>query len=281
MMKNRCVRSIRSRLLPAVPFILLMVFMLSVMHVHAETDSFTAGIEKIIPEMEIFYKSLYNDKEIRYIEDSYETVLKAIENRVNDECSYHFLTAKMHILFGKHFGIKDDPNFDAARAKRSLKRGIAAAEKSLEFQEHAQTYALLSEAAGSIFILSPLRYLFSYGMETQSASETAAELDAKHLSVLLLIGNTYLYAPNMYGGDAEKAYRTFLEALERYKQKSNSGMYADPADLFTIYSSIGIALVKQEDFKKGILWLKKALKLYPENTYARSYLTEALEETES
>lgn len=247
-------------------FIVLIFLMIIQSSLSAAAD-LEAGYRAVRRELEQFYESIYNTR-------GKDTVISA-RNRLNHALAEAditvfaetFLEAKADMMMGKHYIIEERSWYDPEFGEPLLRRARDLTESILDKQPRAEVYALASEIRGSLFLLNPVRYVFSHGPAARSLAQKAASADPQNLDVLLLQANQALYTPRLYGGSPAKALDYFLKAMEMFQKNIADGLYPDPVALFTIYSGTGLAVKELGDHGMASLWLSRSLEIYPDNYY--------------
>ncbi len=221
-------------------------------------------------ELERFYEGIYNAADPARIHADFHAVKEVVNSQAHTEFYKNFLTARITMIYGRHFISDDTAWYDPDFGEEHLRKALAAVEHMMKSQEAPELYALASEIRGSLFLLRPLRYLLTHGRAANRLAAQARRADDANLDVLILLGNEALYTPGIYGGSPRSAYQFFISALDVFQRQEAAGFYADPASLFTIYSGIGIALKDIGMPAEAASWLEAALRIYPYNPYITS-----------
>ncbi len=218
-------------------------------------------------ELEDFYQSIYNGKSKDEVIHSRNTLELALSQTSIPAAEKTFIQAKADMMIGKHFVIEDRIWHNPALAESYLRKARILVESLLKEFPSPEVYALASEIRGSLFLLNPLRSVFTHGTAARSLARKAEEADPANIDVLILLANQALYTPRLYGGSSARAFDLFLEAMDTFLKKASQGKYIDPVTLFTLYSGTGIAIKNLGDAQTANLWFDKALAIYPENPY--------------
>ncbi len=236
-------------------------------------DELDIGHRAVRTELEHFYDGIYNARERQIILSSRENLYRALAAAEISSYAQSFINAKADMILGKHYILEDYAWYDPSFGEPYLRQARSGIEEILKYRQSAEAYALASEIRGSLFLLSPARYIFSHGTAARSLSRKAREADPENVNVLILLANEALYTPRFYGGNPGKAMDYFLHAMENYLEAIAGGAYADPVVLFTLYSGTGLAIRDLGDDTLAKKWLSRSLEIYPDNPYIRTELT--------
>ena len=223
--------------------------------------------KQIQSELELFYSGLYNGADISLVSSHRTALLEAIRSAPISDYSRKFLTAKTHMLYGKHFVLEERSWYNPSYGETYLRQARQQIEEVLDDYPTPEAYALASEVRGSLFLLRPARSILTHGTAARSLSRKAQEAGPNHIEVLVLQANEALYTPRFYGGDPELSLKLFTKALELFQSHVQSGGYRDPVLQFTIYSGTGLTIRELGNEDLARRWLESSLTIYPENPY--------------
>ncbi len=246
---------------------IVLIFLIIIHSSVIAASDLEAAYRSVRRELEQFYDSIYNSRDKTAITSARESLDLAIMEADISPFAETFLDAKADMMMGKHFIIEDRSWYDPKIGEPLLRRARVLTESILDTRPRAEVYALASEIRGSIFLLNPVRYIFSHGPAARSLAQKAETADPLNIDVLLLQANQALYTPRLYGGSPAKALDYFLAAMEIFQKNTAEGLYPDPVVLFTIYSGTGLAAKELGDRSMASLWLSRSLDIYPENFY--------------
>ncbi len=223
----------------------------------------------IQPELEQFYRGLYNGEPVSLVSDYRTALFTAIDQAPMSAYSHKFLIAKIDMLYGKHFVLEERRWYDPSYGEVFLRKAREHIENILDEYPTPEAYALASEVRGSLFLLRPARSILTHGTAARSLSKKAHEADPNHIDVLVLRANEALYTPRFYGGDPALALELFTKALQLFQEHVQSGGYRDPVLQFTIYSGTGLTIRELGNEDLARQWLESSLTIYPRNPYIK------------
>ncbi len=143
------------------------------------------------------------------------------------------------------------------------------AEQKLENLEKRHPFFALilgSEIDGIWYLLNPRN--LGKGMSSSRKINKAFKEFPQEVSSHLLKANSMLYAPSFAGGDVRGALNMFL-AIQR-----DAGVLLSPWDRSSLYSGIGIACFKLEEYQNAKGYLAAAKAIYPFDAVLDDYIAQ-------
>jgi tetratricopeptide (TPR) repeat protein len=148
---------------------------------------------------------------------------------------------------------------DKKSAARHYEAGLAYVRESLEQGEYSEGYRVMSEIISQMCLVKSVGFVLRNGRKVNEYAKKAIELDPRNGKAHIIIASSRIYPPAAFGGNREMGIERMQKALTMPDIEKD--------DLFNIYSGIGIAYSKLNKPQQGIMWLEKALRLYPGNEY--------------
>ena len=249
-----------------IPLYLLLIFLF--------TASFpvTAGyyppgdIQEIYstPEYAEFYEAVYNAEAVGVIMGIHESLQAFIAASRFSSAAKVITACRASMILGKHF-INEEYCKDLPRAEGILQGTLEALQQVPE-QERGLEYRLVEgELYGSFFLLDQGKYLFSYGMKSNTVTNQAWDMDHEAIRSILLHVNQLIYTPPLFGGNVKKARELLL------------GIVGDellPVDRYTVYSCLGMVEKRLRHAQEAEEYFTLALSIYPGNQYIRQVMAE-------
>ena len=249
-----------------IPDCLVLIFLFTV------SFSITAGyyppgdIQEIYstPEYAEFYEAIYNAEAVEDIMGIHESLQTSIAASGAEPAAKVITACRASMVLGKHF-INEEYCKDLPRAEGILKGTLEALQQVPE-QERGLEYLLVEgELYGSFFLLDQGKYLFSYGMKSNTVSNQAWEMDHKAIRSILLHANQLIYTPPLFGGNVKKARELLLTIV---------GDDLLPVDRYTVYSCLGMVEKRLRHEQEAKDYFTLALSIYPGNQYIRQVMAE-------
>ena len=209
------------------------------------------------PEFMLFIDVLYNASTVDTLEDHFHHLMTELQDPTSD--SSNLTKARASMLLGKHYAVESYCK-DTKRAKELLFSALELA-STIEVPElKAEALAVQAEAAGSLFLLDQLAYLFTYGLQSSNLTNSAWKTDPQSIRVRILRANQLLYTPGLYGGSLKKAEDMFQLLLLDPSDLA-------PEELFSIYQGLGIINTRQRQYDTARHYLHLAFDIFPGNRY--------------
>lgn len=168
-------------------------------------------------------------------------------------------------LLNSTMATQDEETFDKYKDEAiDLLKGMVK-----EDENWGEPRAVLSSVYGLVMAYSPMKGMF-YGMKSTGLMEEAIALQPESALVQKLFAGSKLYTPEMWGGDAEKARKSFEKSLSLFvdADKANNWVYLD--------TMMGLAQAyrKTGEDEKAVSVLEKAIEIEPQYYWAKATLEE-------
>lgn len=191
----------------------------------------------------------------------WERAIKTAE-RENGQNSFEKAMA-MYGLLNNTMATQDEETFDDFKDQT-----IDILESIIDSNEQwGEPRAVLSSVYGLVMAYSPMKGMY-LGMKSSSLMEDAMELQPESPLVQKLYAGSKLYTPEMFGGDPEKAVKSFQKSLSLYEEGSttNNWLYLDAM------MGLSMAYRKTEKNDEAIAILEKAIVTESEYHWAKATL---------
>jgi tetratricopeptide (TPR) repeat protein len=169
--------------------------------------------------------------------------------------------ARLEALAG-YMELHTTENMEAAERRYENSRTLAL--QALELGEFSEGHRLLSEAISNLCLIKGTGYALTNGLAVVRHARKALELDPHNSKAVIILAEAKIYPPKIFGGDPREGVELMKEALKVPE--------LDKEDRFNIYSGIGVAYGKLEDYANARLYLRRALTLFPRNIYVNREL---------
>ena len=126
-------------------------------------------------------------------------------------------------------------------------------------RETSDALRLEGELYGQISVIRKGFYILANGPKSEKRAEEAMELDPENPRAILLKANRYVYAPKIYGGNADKGI-TWLNKVNILNPEQ-------PDILFDLYTAFSVCYREKKEWSTSLDYIRKAEVLYPENLY--------------
>lgn len=192
-------------------------------------------------------------------------IFQALAQGEDRSCETHYYLARAFAGLGAYYESTRAPE----RARASLEEGIVAAEVAVRCDRKNAAYqTVLGDVHGMLAGHSGLVGQIRHGQRSATAYARAIELDPADARARVGVGITKLETPELFGGSADEALRSFRLAQE-----------LDPTCV-DAWIWEGIALRRQEAIPEARAALVHALELAPHDWQARRELDELNEDFE-
>ena len=239
-----------------VPIILL----LSSLSAYAD---FSPGpVSKIHAE---FRDSVYNQSsDSGKVSQLYSTVLKEVATKPT-EFERLYWTARIHFLKGWHY---HRTLLDKKGAKQEWQMMLSYSDSAMKIEESSDLYRLKAEATSHLCMVTSVAWVLINGMKISGYCDKALDLNSENAKAMFILGASKTYPPFWFGGNTRVAIRLLNKALRME--------YIEVNDYYNIYTALGVAHLKDKNFKRAIRYLEKSLEIYPNNNFSRSMLQKAM-----
>ncbi|WP_027338934.1 tetratricopeptide repeat protein [Halonatronum saccharophilum] len=148
------------------------------------------------------------------------------------------------------------------RAAIGFQKAEGLAEKALREEASSQAHSLLADSYMRQFNYRGNMYVMQYGPTSLRLLQRAVSMDSSNYRALNSLGNYYYFAPEIGGGDRNKAIRSLNRALAS----------DDKHDNFISYIWLGVIMREEGDITKAEEYFNKALEIYPNSLWAKAEL---------
>ncbi len=142
--------------------------------------------------------------------------------------------------------------------------GLEIIESALEAQRTSELLRLQSDTISQLCLVRGLGYTIINGPRVGPLAQEAIELDPDNGKAIIILASAKVYPPPIFGGNPSEGVRLMREALEKPNIEKD--------DRFNILSGIGVALGKLSRDAEARRYLRRALELYPLNSFANEEL---------
>lgn len=175
-----------------------------------------------------------------------------------------YWSARIHFLKGWH---SHRTLLDKKRARQEWQTMLRYSDSALKIKESSDLYRLKAEATSHLCMVTSVAWVLINGMRISGYCERALDLNPENGKAMFILGASKTYPPFWFGGNTRVAIRLLNRALRME--------YIEVNDRYNIYTALGVAHLKDKNFKKAIRYLEKSLEIYPNNNFSRSMLQNA------
>ena len=207
-----------------------------------------------------------------------EAALRAYTERHPDEAEGFCRLAQVQLALGEYaeldreaWGIPPDPR----RAQQAFEAAWESAKLAVQREDTlADAHRLVGEAIMRLIDYRGSGFAMTMSGRAKAEVERAIRLDPKNALAHVTLGQWYYFAPRLVGGDRGKALQLFEEALRKASTDH---------ERFLAHVWLGRALLSSGSEgarEEALNHLEKALLIYPNSLWARSWLEKARESRE-
>jgi tetratricopeptide (TPR) repeat protein len=189
----------------------------------------------------------------------YDEAIKQAESELSG-CALDAMRSRGECLLGKAYQLEERN----AEALACFERGIAAAEKSIAAQPTAEGYEALSANYGQACLVKPRSWVIANGLKIEQYAQKGLELDPRNAACRYLISSRWVFGPGIFGNPRR--------GIAEMEAMLTGDMDLQKDDLFNVYSAIAYGYIKLKEGDKALPWVRKALEVYPTNTFALGLL---------
>jgi tetratricopeptide (TPR) repeat protein len=146
-----------------------------------------------------------------------------------------------------------------ARAEKEIKDLLAV-------YPHSDVHSLYAEVLGLKMLIGGIGAIIANVFTLEHHLEEAQRLDEGNLKAKLIAHLKYVHGPPLLAQDLNRAEEVYGETLERIGE--------DRQLLFINYHTLGSIWANKGKMAQALEWYKKALELYPGNTYVQGKIYE-------
>ena len=204
---------------------------------------------------------------------SAEVGLNALIKRSLDTAEAFHLLGQVRFALGEYletgveaWGVQPDEKAAALCFEASLK----SAERAIELDKrHSDAHRLNAEAIMRLIKYKGWMFAASKSPKARKVVEQAIQLDHINARAHLALGRWYLFAPERFGGDVDKAQLAFTGALE---------LAHGEHERFLAHVWLGQALVRRDETERAREHFESALAIYPNSSWAKGLLESSRKE---
>jgi tetratricopeptide (TPR) repeat protein len=148
-----------------------------------------------------------------------------------------------------------------------FEEGLEAARKSVALGPTAEGWRMQAECLGHLCERKGKLFLLTNGLKVMDYARRALALDEGNIAARRLIVARTVHAPAIYGGDGPQGVREMRALMDRPEMRSHQ---MEKDTIFNIYYDMAFALRRAGKSSESLVWLAKALGLYPANPAARA-----------
>ena len=217
---------------------------------------FVSKTQALNSAYELLRDGAYNNEPLGRLETDYEGARRALVEAALPPEPEALWRSRIEYILGR--GYKSQSA--VAKALPHFEQGLGFAEAALRLGSSSEGWRMRSENFTQLCLLKGAGYLLANGKKMITFAEKAVQLDSGNAAALIILANSKIFPPPLFGGDPAAGVRLMQLALAQ----GNAGR----DDLFNIYSGIGLAYEKLKDRGAAREWDLKALALYPANLFA-------------
>jgi tetratricopeptide (TPR) repeat protein len=206
---------------------------------------------------ELLRDGAYNDERLETLESLYAQANQALEEAVLPSEPQALWRSRIEYMAARGY----QSHSSKAEALAHFEKGLGFAETALKLNQSSEAWRMRSEHLSQMCLLKGTGYLMANGTKVIAFAEKALQLDPANAAARVIVANSKIYPPALFGGNPAAGIRLMQEALARGNAARD--------DLFNIYSGIGVAYEKLKDAAAAREWVLKALELYPSNLFAQ------------
>ncbi len=163
---------------------------------------------------------------------------------------------------------------DKAKAIPHYEEAIVQARAALAVGETAARLIALMKPLSELCLLKDMAFLVVNGPKIGQYAKRALVLEPGYPAAVIAIAASKAYPPAIFGGNPKEALAE-MEALSANGAGLANGTGLAKDELFDLRMCAGTACEKLGRKAEAAAWFRKALELYPGNTYAREQLKKA------
>ena len=147
-----------------------------------------------------------------------------------------------------------------------FERGMGLAEKSLGARPSPEAYEMLASNVGQACMLKGRAWVMANGLKVEQNAKRALDLDPRNAASQYMIASRWAFGPGPFGNPQR--------GIDEMGAILTGGADLQKDDFFNVYSAIAYAYVRLKKKPDALPWIRKALELYPTNTFARDLLAQ-------
>lgn len=155
---------------------------------------------------------------------------------------------------------------DKKKATTYFESALKHAEQAGKSAETAESLYANVRSLSQLVLLKGMPYLLANGPKIEPTTKRILSLEPDHAGAQVMLASAKAYPPATFGGAPKEAVSKIQNLLATHK----GGFEKDT--LFDLRTCMGTAYSKLNDKALASFWFKKALELYPQNSYAKTEL---------
>ena len=191
-----------------------------------------------------------------------------IERGPNNDGAFYTRSLAQYELGEMHFFDIPDWNIEADHdaTREYLEAAWESAKSALKLnRDVSEHHRIVGQAVNRLIPFMDQSFAITYGGIPQQEGRLALDLDPSNARAYMVIGQSFLFTPEAFGGDLEKAIEAFHDALSTAQNTHEE---------FMSNTWLGWALSVAEDVDGARSHLESALEIYPNSDWANSLLSQ-------
>lgn len=220
------------------------------------------------------YSSLENLRDLLYAQELnaeqilpyyIKTVSEIQKEFPDDKKTLNALLARAEYFMGRTYQLYEQKE----NAITHYEKGVECAELSLSVQENPLAYLMKSECISQMCAIKPTSYAIANGLKVGSLADDVLSLDEFNTAAIYLKASRWIYAPQIFA-DQKKGRKILLENMKYLNPK-------DKDDVFNFNLALGYSFLCSKLKDDALVYLNKALEVYPTNKFCISLISDANE----
>jgi tetratricopeptide (TPR) repeat protein len=158
-------------------------------------------------------------------------------------------------LIGK-FLIRNQTSLNGSNGKATTEEGLSDIKKIKNLDNNEEAQIAKANLLGNYMLLSN-KYIFSKGKQSSQAIDKAIKINKKNPRSILIDSERMMYAPNLFGGDKEKAKRQLKDLIGNYQLL--------PKEAFEAVKDLGILAKDEGKYDFARTYFTYANEIFPDN----------------
>ncbi len=145
-------------------------------------------------------------------------------------------------------------------AAKYFDKGIDYAKEALNIKKGADAYIMHAENISQNCAVKSTLYAMSNGLKIADYAKEALEFDPNIAAALYLIEARHIYAPAPFN-NLDKGIKNMTSIVQ------DTNVKFEKDDLFNFTSGIAYGYVEIEEWENALIWINKAIEIYPSNFF--------------
>ena len=221
---------------------------------------------KIHPAVAEFRDTMYNDAlNVELLEEIYEVTVATVKAELEGYELYVELSRCEYYL-GRCAVYREEKKI----AAKYFDKGIDYAKEARDIKDDADALIMHAENVSQNCAVKSTLYAMSNGLKIANYSEEALESDPHNAAALYMIEAQHIYAPAPFNN-----FDKGIENMTNIVQDPNTRFEKD--DLFNFTSAIAYGYMEKEEWSDALIWIEKAIEIYPNNFFVLDLKEQILE----